>query len=64
MEILRAHLQEKGISQVEFAAAVGVKQPTVWEWLNGHSTPSTPRLRKISEVTGISVDDLLKELAA
>ena len=59
MERLKRYLDEEDISQAEFARQMGVSQPTVWEWLNGHSLPSADRLRKLSQLTGISIDELL-----
>lgn len=60
MERLREYLSEVGMTQAELATQVGVKQPTVWEWLNGKSKPSADRLLVLSEITGITVDELLK----
>lgn len=59
MECLKQYLVDQDISQAELATRVGVKQPTVWEWLNGKSKPSAERLRTLSQVTGISIDRLL-----
>jgi transcriptional regulator with XRE-family HTH domain len=59
MERLRRYLEEEGISQAELARRAGVSQPTVWEWLNGHSLPSADSLRTLSRVTGVSIDELL-----
>lgn len=59
MNRLRRYLDDEGLTQAQFAAMVGVKQPTVWEWLNGESKPSADRLIKIGRITGISIDELL-----
>lgn len=64
MQALRDYLAKHELTQQQFADRIGVKQPTVWEWLNGHSTPSTRNLRLISDETGLSVDELLQESAA
>lgn len=40
---------------------MGVKQPSVWEWLQGHSLPSAKNLKRLSAVTGLSIDSLLKQ---
>ena len=63
MERLRQYLEEEQLTQVAFAQMMGVKQPTVWEWLNGHAKPSADRLIEMSRVTGISIDELLAETA-
>lgn len=60
MEALRQYLVENPeITQNELATRVGVKQPTVWEWINGKSKPSAERLKELSKVTGLSIDKLL-----
>lgn len=59
MQRLQRYLEDEAISQNDLAILVGVKQPTVWEWLNGKSKPSAARLQMLSRVTGISIDDLL-----
>jgi transcriptional regulator with XRE-family HTH domain len=64
MDALREYMQREGISQAELARRVGVQQPTVWEWLHGKSRPRAKHLVVLSEKTGLSVDDLLKENAA
>lgn len=64
MEALRTYLEEQRMSQSEFATVLGVSQPTVCDWLSGRSRPKSSRLLQISQVTGISVEDLLKSAAA
>lgn len=59
MERLKRYLDDNGVSQTEIAKRMGVKQPTVWEWLNDESWPSAANLQKLSRITGISIDELL-----
>jgi transcriptional regulator with XRE-family HTH domain len=59
MELLRHWLTETGKTQAQFADDLGVSQPTVSDWLNGHMLPSAGKLLDISKRTGISVDRLL-----
>lgn len=61
MQRLKRYLEEEGLTQAEFADLVGVKQPSVWEWVNGESKPSADRLIVISRVTRISIDELLTD---
>lgn len=61
MDKLRAYIESKKISQAALAELIGVKQPTVSDWLNGNMLPSAANLRTLSRVTGISVDDLIAE---
>lgn len=63
MKALQHYIARQNLSQAQFADLVGVKQPSVWEWLNGDSNPSIDSLRKISEITGISIDKLLADEA-
>jgi transcriptional regulator with XRE-family HTH domain len=64
MERLRTWLTEADKTQAQFAKEMGVSQPTVSDWLNGRISPTAGKLRKISEHTGLSIDDLLAAPAA
>lgn len=64
MKALRRHLKRHGMSQAEFARAMGVSQPTVWYWLNGEKTPTADKLVRIADMTGLTVDELLGRKAA
>ncbi len=59
VETLRRYLKDNSITQAEFAAQLGVKQPTVSEWIKGDCSPTAERLKKIAELTGLSIDRLL-----
>lgn len=58
-EILKDFLSENGLTQTEFATAVGVKQSQVSEWLKGKAKPGYDALRKISLAYNIQSDYLL-----
>lgn len=60
MKKLRAYLELTGMTQTELARRMNVSQPTVWAWLNGKGMPNVPNIRLLSEVTGISVEDLIE----
>lgn len=47
------------MSQEAFAQKLGVKQPTVCDWVNGRVMPRTKWLIEISRETGIRADKLL-----
>lgn len=64
MKALRDYLKRHSITQQQFAERLGVKQPTVSEWVNGGYLPNTPMLLRISQETGIAVDKLLAEIKA
>ncbi len=59
MEALKQYLAAKEITQIEFARTLGVKQPTISDYVNGNMLPKGKRLKKISEITGLSIDKLL-----
>lgn len=63
MKRLQKYLVDADITQTELARRLGVKQPTVWEWLHNQSSPSAENLQKLSRETGISIDELLSHAA-
>ncbi len=59
MHKLREFLESSEMTQATLATAIGVSQPTVSDWINGHMQPSVANLIVIARVTGLSVDELL-----
>ena len=53
--------KNKGLTQDEFAKAVGVSRQAVYKWENGTSYPEAPKLLEIKALFGISLDDLFDE---
>ncbi len=53
--------KEKGMSQQELSQALKVSRQAVSRWEVGEVKPSTDKLRRLSELYGVSADDLLKE---
>jgi len=51
----------KGLTQDEFASAVGVSRQAVYKWESGQSYPEVPKMLEIKLLFGISIDDLLDE---
>ena len=51
----------KGITQDEFASAVGVSRQAVYKWESGQSYPEAAKLIEIKAIFGISIDDLLDD---
>lgn len=47
-DILKEFLEEKTMTQVEFAKKMGVKQSQVSEWLKGKSKPGYVNLRNMT----------------
>ncbi len=51
----------KGLTQDEFASAVGVSRQAVYKWESGKSYPEVAKLLEIKLLFNISIDDLLDE---
>lgn len=52
---------ELGLSQVELAQCLGVKQSSVSIWEKGDSTPSMGNLRKLAKLFNCTLDFLCPE---
>lgn len=50
--------KDRGLTQGELAARLGVSKPTVWAWEQGRARPIEERLDAIAEVLGTTVADL------
>ena len=50
--------KERGLTQGELAARLGVSKPTVWAWEQGRARPIEERLDAIARELGVSVADL------
>lgn len=53
---LTAARANAGMSQQEWADAIGVDKSTVWNWEAGKSEPSLSQIRKISQMSKIPMD--------
>ncbi len=51
----------RGITQDEFASAVGVSRQAVYKWESGQSYPEVAKLLEIKMLFNISIDDLLDD---
>lgn len=51
----------KGLTQDEFASAVGVSRQAVYKWESGQSYPEVAKLLEIKALFNISIDDLLDD---
>ena len=51
----------RGITQDEFASAVGVSRQAVYKWESGQSYPEVAKLLEIKLLFNISIDDLLDD---
>lgn len=62
-EALKAQRARCQITQEVVAESVGVSRQAVSKWESGASEPSTANLLALAKLYGISVDELLKDLA-
>lgn len=53
--------KRKGMTQQEFAVAVGVSRQSVYKWESGQSYPEAEKLMEIRRLYGVSIDHLLDE---
>ncbi len=53
--------KSRGLTQDEFASAVGVSRQAVYKWECGQSYPEVPKLLEMKLLLGISIDDLLDD---
>lgn len=61
---LREWRQRRGISQTQAAEELGCSQPTVSSWESGKLLPDAINLKRIGQVLGVTVDDLLTDTPA
>lgn len=52
--------EDRGMSQSELGSLLGVTNKAVSRWENGRGYPDTSLLLKLSEILGITVDELLR----
>ena len=50
-----------GLSQMEIAEQLGVSRQSVSKWETGQSVPDLDKLIKLSDLFGVSVDELVRE---
>ena len=51
----------RGLTQAALARKLGITQGAVSQWEVGNSFPSFPVLRKLADVLGVAVDDLIEK---
>ena len=62
MKEIKEYREREHISQKEFANMVGVSQSMVSLWEEGKNIPRPYLLKRISELTGVGIGELLKHL--
>ena len=54
--------KSKGLTQDDFASAVGVSRQAVYKWESGQSYPEVPKLLEMKLLFTISIDELLDDI--
>jgi len=57
--LICAHRRKRGLSQAQLADMVGLSAKAVSKWENGYAKPTTGTLRKLAEIFGVDVSELL-----
>jgi len=58
---LEALLDQKGISQSEFARITGQKRQRIHNWVHGYREPNLASLNLIAQALGVTIDDLVPQ---
>ena len=57
--LIRAAYVHAGMNRSQFQRAIGVAYSTILNWEHGRTRPNADHLERVSEVTGVSVGELL-----
>lgn len=60
-ERIKLARQAAGISQEKLAEKIGTKQSQVWRWESNRAEPRISFLKKITEITGVPLSELMGE---
>lgn len=61
-KLIKKRREELGMTQIQLAFAVGASGVApVSAWENGRSVASVPKLRKLAEVLGVTMEQLLDD---
>lgn len=52
-------IRQSGMTQTELACKVGIKQPTIGQYLSGRAMPSLETFANLCKVLDVSSDDIL-----
>jgi len=58
MKTMREWREERGVTQLDIAFAIGVTPATVANWETGRSEPKARHLRALAEYLGVPMDDI------
>ena len=58
-EILAQLMKERGLTAYRVSMDTGVSQATLSDWKRGRSTPKLPKLQKLADYFGVSLEYLM-----
>lgn len=56
---LKKYLAEKGMTQTQLANELGIKQPTVNDWINKGINPELEKVIRIAKILDVTLDELV-----
>lgn len=59
---IKAYIQQQKITQEQFADSIGVSSRMLRHFIAGTKIPSTVMLKRISRITGVSMDELTEDI--
>lgn len=60
MNVIKTLRINKSMTQLELAESLGVKRTTVSMWERGNNIPPTEKVKKLSELFGVTTDSLIE----
>ena len=63
MKAIKEYIEEKGITQRDFARLCGIHEMTISFLIDERRIPTTENLLRIHFATGISYEDLFKDIS-
>lgn len=61
-KVITDYLQKQNITQLQFAESIGVTDRALRYFISGLKIPTTVTLKRISILTGVSMDELTKDI--
>ena len=61
MNNLKLLREEKNISQIQLAAALGISQQAVAKWETGEAMPRAEKLSILAKILNCTIDDILND---
>lgn len=56
---IKEYRRKRELTQSQLAEVLGVRQTTICQWENGNRNPSIKMCKKLADVFGVTVDELI-----